>query len=509
MEKLLIEMIVQHAEEQPDKTALASKSEVLTYAALVRRIKTVALRLAELGIAKGDKVLLSAPTRNETVIAYLATQYIGAVTVFIDKNMPLSNISYIYREVGSNLFISSTEPDGSEGMRHIQLLNLCEDGDAAEIAYSRPEDDALAEMLYTSGSTGRPKGVVHTNGSVTALLRNTAKGTGVTRDDVILLPLPLNHSFALRVMRAYFYSGGTIVLQNGFTFIKIMEDNIENFGVTGVIMVPATIEKLYRQMGDGFSKTLGRLRYVEVGAGALTVRQRKVFAKALGQTTLFNTWGSSETGGVFFFNVSEYVDDDEALSALGYPIENVEVRIDESLVPPEDALFEGLGRICLKGSMIMDCYWNQPDVTADALRGEWIVTGDLGYRDARGMIHMVGRSDDMINVGGEKVAPIEVENAAIGGIRECACVGVPDEEGILGEVPAFFYVPDSDEVNEQSLKRSFSENLERYKVPVLYIRMDALPRNAMGKIRRGDLKKHFREYRDGKITEKAFDSSFE
>ena len=163
---------------------------------------------------------------------------------------------------------------------------------------------------------------------------------------VLLLPLPLNHSFALRVLRAVLYSGATLVLQNGFTFAKEVENNIEAYHCTGMACVPTSYEVMKSQMQDMLVPVLSKLSFMEFGAG----------------------------------------------------------------------------------------YWNNPVTTAETLVDGWLVTGDMAYMDEDGNVYMLGRADDIINVGGEKVSPIEVENIACQYefVKECACIGVADPEGVTG-----------------------------------------------------------------------------
>lgn len=244
----------------------------------------------------------------------------------------------------------------------------------------------------------------------------------------------------MRVLRTILYIGAAIVIQNGFSFPKELISNIETYHYSGFVSVPASQERLYRQMGSKFAETLGSLRYMEIGAGSLSYDMKKKLVRLLPNTRIINTWGSTETGGAIFLNVSEHLD---KLTSLGRPVDGVKVKVIDSEGNEIRATdINTAGRMALQGEMQMAGYFRLPEATADTLVDGWLYTNDMVYTDDDGYVYMLGRADDIINVGGEKVSPIEVENIAAeyGQIQECACIGVTDPEGILGQVPILYYV---------------------------------------------------------------------
>ena len=292
-------------------------------------------------------------------------------------------------------------------------------------------------------------------------------------------------------MRAAFWQGCTVVLQNGFTFARDMEKNIRELGCTGMVIVPASFELTRSQMQGKFSEIVGQLRYIEVGAGSLSVRQRKDFTKLLPNTKLNNTWGSSETGGALFTNVNLVSEDPVKVAAIGKPLGCLEIK---ALGPDGQALehtdMEHPGRLALKGDMVMSGYWNRPEATADALRDGWLVTNDLVYMDEEQYVYMLGRADDIINVGGEKVSPIEVENIAseYPAMKECACIGVSDPNEVLGQIPVLFVVKDAG-YSEDDLKVFLAAHMERFKIPQEFVSVPELPRNRMKKLDRKEMRR--------------------
>ncbi len=309
----------------------------------------------------------------------------------------------------------------------------------------------------------------------------------------IVYELPLNHSFGMRVLRSTLFLGATVVLQNGFTFAKEIETNIEQHHCTAMVCVPASIEVIYRQMQDRFSPVIGQLRYIEFSAGSVSVDMKKKLLAILPDTQLFNTWGSTETGGAVFFDITNHPD---KLASIGKPLEGIEVKAvdpDGNVVAARD--MDTAGRMLLRGEMRMEGYWNAPELTAETIRDDWLYTNDLIYLDSDGFIFMLGRADDIINVGGEKVSPVEVENIAqeYDGIRECACVGVDDPEGIVGQVPVLYAVAENGMLEEDALLKYLAGRMEKYKLPQELIQVDELPRNKMQKLDRKALQRMYAE----------------
>ena len=494
----LAEAVLAHAASQPDKTAVFFKKQAVTYGALAERMKTAALIMRdEYGVKRGDRVMMSAISKPEYIVVLLAVQYLGAISVPVDKSSLGESLVQLYKYVTPVLLISDTAT-GDEELKKVSfhdfyqnVIDRAESGAADSLEYTRPDMHDIAEIIFTTGTTGTPKGAMLSYNAVWHISDNTIKGTGRTADDIELIPLPVNHSFGMRVLRAMLYLGGTIVLQNGFMFIKETRSNIENFGCTGISIVAASLEMLYRSFGDQFTEVFGKLRRIEVGASSLSVAMKKTVITILPDVTLLNVWGSSETGGAIFLNATEHPD---RLETLGYPADGIEIRFigpDGKEVPGDSP--ETCGRMVLRGEMQMSGYYGRQDLTDEALIDGCLYTNDLAYRLPDGFVCMLGRADDIINVGGEKVSPVEVENTAgaFSQIRECACISGSDKEGIYEQVPVLFLVPDACGFDEGELKHFLSSRLEQYKIPKYFVEVDELPRNRMLKVDRKELKKRW------------------
>lgn len=496
----LVEQVLSYGRTMPDKAAVCFKDTVVTYGRLSVQIQGIAAQLHTMGIKPDDRVMLSAVSKPEYIAALLGIQYLGAVAVPVDKSAKTGNIEELWESSQARLLLV----DGKKLSDKILVASLKKIYEDAERMYTqaavtdvpaveRPKERQLCEILFTTGTTGRPKGVMLSYRCIYASMLNTWHGIGMLPSDVVLNPLPLNHSFGMRVLRATLFIGATCILQNGFTFAKEIENNIRKFSCTAMVSVPASMELIHRQMQDKFAAVMGGLRYLEFGAGSVSVDLKKKLLKELPDTRLFNTWGSTETGGALFLDITAHPD---KLASIGKPIDGVELKTVDQEGRQTDAVdINTAGRMVLRGAMQMEGYWGAEDLTKQTIIDGWLYTGDMVYRDADGYVYMLGRADDIINVGGEKVSPIEVENTAqeYEGIRECACIGASDPEGILGEIPVLFVVPEKETVDDAALTRFLSEHMEKYKIPQKFVLLDHLPRNNMKKLDRKALQRMYDE----------------
>ena len=503
MTATLFQRIREHAEKEPEKVAIAFKEDSLTYAQLVKKSSEIGAWLNEQGIKAGDRICFSAVSRPETVATYLGCQCIGAVSVFLDKSAIPENMSKIYQASEAKLLL--TDKPMKEFGKDCNIFSLrkvysISNGSCDPVTVS--END-LSEILFTSGTTGIPKGVMLSYKAVYNILLNTVEGCGYNEKTIMLLPLPLNHSFALRVLRAILYTGGTTILQNGFTFAKEVENNIETFHCNSIAVVPTSYEVMKNQMQDAFKRVLSNLTSFEFGAGSLSISQRKDITALFPDAKIWNVWGSSESGGAIFCNVTEVSKNEKIIGSLGKPLQGkIEAAFLSEDAPLHDKTINGHlsdwflkttdaahpGRMALRGDMQMSGYWKDANNTISTLIDGWLITGDMAYQDGSGNIFMLGRADDIINMGGEKVSPLEIENIAgqYEQIRDCACIGAADD--LLGQIPVLFVVTGMG-YDETDFQKWLSTKIERTKLPQKILRIDSIPRNRMQKINRKELHK--------------------
>lgn len=486
---VLYRIIQEKAQIVPDKTAITDRKASVTYGSLWKRICSAADILCRNGMKKGDKVVISADSSVDFAVIFIAVQAAGGISIPIDRSLRGEKAEALLKTADADIFISLSRKknignDKVKVLTYADITNeITENIDSMDTVM--PSADDTAEVIFTTGTTGKPKGAVHTYGSISANIQMTYDGVGIRNDDVILIPIALSHSYGLRVFRSALYAGAEVVLQNGALFFDELERNIKKNHCTGLAYITVGIEMMLSQLGE--EKTadiLGGLRYMEFSAGALPLNMRQRLCGLLKNTDILNTWGSTETGGALFINVSK----DENTASAGRTINGAEAAVTDA--EGHISRSKGIsGRLALKGDMLMSGYIGAPELTEAAFLDGWLLTGDIVRINDEGYVFFEGRADDIINCGGEKFSPSEIEHTALsfGDIEEAVCVGVRDD--MFGEVPIIYIKPaEGRTVAADELKKHMSQKLEHMKLPRDIIITDDIPHNSMGKVERKKLK---------------------
>jgi long-chain acyl-CoA synthetase len=332
-------------------------------------------------------------------------------------------------------------------------------------------------MLYTTGTTGTPKGVMLTHANLVFAGETSAKLRGMTPTDTVYGALPMTHVFGLASMlMAATSAGATIRLEARFAAAKLYAALTS--GVTILPAVPQMHALLMQYVSEQGLTTLagGPLRYVSSGAAPLDpVWKRK--AEALYGIALQNGYGMTETSAGVCTTLSKLGDPD---ISVGPPLKGVEIKIDESATAGND----GTGEVLTRGPHIMLGYFRNPDATAAALDADgWMHTGDLGKIDGNGLLHILGRSKELIIKGGFNVYPPEVEAALNDhpAVVQSAVIGRKTSTGDE-EILAFVQIPEPDAVTADALKTFIHSRLSPYKRPSQIITAASLPAAPTGKL---------------------------
>jgi acyl-CoA synthetase (AMP-forming)/AMP-acid ligase II len=347
----------------------------------------------------------------------------------------------------------------------------------------------LATIIYTSGSTGEPKGVMSAHYNVVAAATSIATYLENVEDDIILSALPLSFDYGLYQILMGFRFGGTVVLEKSFVYpYKVLEQLIQE-KATGFPIVP-TMLALLLQMEDVGKFDFSSLRYISNTAAALPVAHIKKLRALFPHVDIYSMYGLTECKRVSYLPPKDI---DRRPGSVGIPMPNEEVFIvdknGEELGPGE------IGELVVRGSNVMQGYWNAPAETARRFRpgkyrGEaMLYTGDLFKKDEDGFLYFVARKDDMIKTKGERVSPKEIENTLceLEGVAEAAVIGVPDD--IFGQaVKAFIVTKNNIEITEKTVMNHCLKNLEPFMVPKYLEFWDSLPKSPSGKIDKKQLK---------------------
>ena len=472
------------ADERPDHPAVAGGERTLSYGQLWRAATVGARLLRGAGVRPGDRVLLGAASAPDFVIAYLSTHLTRAAAVPITPKLSPEQLRTVVELIQPTAFCES--PGQRTGDVACPTIALAEftagDRAVAPGTATLPALEDVGDILLTSGTTGLPKGTLLTHGNIAAAARNINTFVGNDASDTEVLALPLNHSFGLGRMRCQLFAGGTLVLVAGFMFPNRLFEALEAWRATGFSFVPGAWALLRRLTGTGLARFADRLRYIETGSAPMPLDDKRLLADLFPRTRVCMFYGLTEASRSAFI---EFHESPDRLESIGRASPNVHLAVaDEAgaLLAPGD-----VGTIVVRGEHVSPGYW-----TADgaALRPEgWLNTGDVGQIDVDGYVQLLGRAGDIINVGGHKVAPVEVEEVLAGhpAVREAACVGVPDPQGLVGcRVKAFLVRAraQTDPPSVDEIERFVRVRLEPHKIPVAYEWIDEIPKNELGKPRR-------------------------
>ncbi|HTF90343.1 MAG TPA: class I adenylate-forming enzyme family protein [Planctomycetota bacterium] len=482
----LVEELRRRALLQPERAALVAGEARVSYGELWTRVLAAADEFAHSGVRTGDRVLLAGLSLPEFAYGYYAAHLLGAVAVPFDPFSPTSRREEL---------IARTQPKlvfGAKAEAHPELGRIRELKELGALpqtgfAHEPPAPELLADLIFTTGTTGRPKGVRLTQENIAVAANHINAVIRCREGDAEVLPLPLYAAFGLGRMRCGLLGGRTIVLIDGFRLPGEIFGAIQKHDAVGLAGVPAGFAVLLRSGTRGLGSLAGQLKYIEIGSAPMPMEHKQALMEFLPKTDLWMHYGLTEAARSGFIEFHRHRDHLESVG-LAAPGVRMSIRAEDgSECRPGE-----LGTLWIGGRHISSGYWDDPSATAAAFVDGWVSTGDLARIDADGFIYLSGRMDDMIKVGGFNVSPEEVERVLSEhpGIRECACVGVPDPRKIAGHVVGAFLVAASGgpTISFDELSQWVAARLESYKVPVQYTWLETLPRTTSGKLLRRTLR---------------------
>ena len=476
------EQVLQNSKRFPEKPALIAGETVVTYRELWDRcLRTASVLYSWLSLKKGDRVIIAAAGNIEFVYTYFGVHIAGGICVPIDPDTNQTRFDYIY---------SSTKPVAVLGTLYNADINPVSFKDVTTgsepVEYIPARMDEVADVLFTTGTTGAPKGVALSYANIAAAARNINEFIGNTANDVELLALPVSHSFGLGRVKCVLAKGGTLVMLGTFASMKKFFGNMEKFHCTGFGMVPASWGYIKKMSGRKIGQFADQLKYIEIGSSFMPKEDKELLMELLPNTRICMHYGSTEASRSAFMEFHDCKDD---LMTAGHASPNCDIKI----FSPEgrELPYGEEGEVCVKGEHVTCSYWNEsPERFAHDFYGEYFRTGDCGVQDERGYIYLRSRIKEMINVGGKKVSPMEVEDVlnTIPGIRESACVAMHDPDGVMGELVKAFIVCSDDSLTDAAIIEALRPKLEVYKLPAAIERISEIPKTASGKVQRLKLK---------------------
>jgi acyl-CoA synthetase (AMP-forming)/AMP-acid ligase II len=478
----------------PDRPAVICEQRTLSFRAVDERANRLASCFRQWGLNAGDRVALFAKNEAEFLEIQVASMRTGVVLVPMNFRLALPEVEYIVSDATPKVFIGGSEfAEISQQVEAERHLVLGDDYEAALNSASPANDpyplisgEAPSLILYTSGTTGRPKGALLSNNALLERVNTNLFEYWVKPEDIFLQCLPLFH-IASNVTSSYAYVGATNVLLKDFDPAVVLE-LITQHRISSTLLVPTMINALihHRDMHD---TDLSHLHTVIYGASPIppTVLQGAISALGCGFVQAF---GMTETSACTVLRREDHdpVNSPELLPSAGRPAVGMQVRVVDEM--DRDLASGEVGEVVCRGRALMDGYWNAEEATAEAMRGGWMHTGDMGYCDANGYLFITDRKKDMIVSGGENIYPREVEDVLFEhpGVLEAAVIGVPDDR--WGERVHAALVPEAGvELDVAEVLTFARARLAGYKVPKSAEVMSDLPKNVTGKVLKTELRK--------------------
>jgi acyl-CoA synthetase (AMP-forming)/AMP-acid ligase II len=509
---LLHEIVTAAAAAAPERTALVVDDEVTTFAELDERVAALAAAIRE-HAGVGDRIVFVGDNGPEWIDAYYGVSRAGCRLGFVNHRLgpvPLraaierlrpavliadrTRLDLLEKAAGPPLaptVVVLDEPKVEAGER--SYADLLEAGRSAPRSAPRPEADVMADdvawLIATSGTSGTPKVVQLTHRNLLAAVRNTAAVRSIGPDDAFLTPFPLCHVAGYNVL-LFHHAARPVVVARRFTPAGVLEQ-IDRHEVTTVSLAPTMIHGIVEHLGAAGGEVPASLRAITYGSSGIAPSLLADADEVLG-ADLHQGYGMTELGGnAVFLGPEEHrrglAGEPDLLTRAGRPGPLVEVRLlddDGAEVPPGER-----GEVAVRGEQVTPGYWEAPEANAEAFEGGWLRTGDVGCFDDEGLLSIVDRKKDIIVSGGENVSSRAVEHALVAhtDVAEAAVVGAPDER--WGElVCAFVVARPGAEITEDEVLAFGREVVGGFQQPRRALVVDALPRNATGKVLKHELR---------------------
>ena len=472
--------------------------EDISYKAFFANAERMAKALVASGVKPGDRVAVQVPKTQAMLELYVGTVLAGAVFLPLNTAYTAAEITYFLTDAEPRIFVcdpnckdelSAVAKDA--GVAEVLTIGADENGslperrDAAAPGFTpspRGPDD-LAAILYTSGTTGRSKGAMLTHRALASNAQTLKDSWHFSADDVLIHALPIFHTHGLFVA-----TNITLLAGSSCIFMsKFDADDILGYmpDATVLMGVPTFYVRLLET--EGLGKASVNMRLFVSGSAPLLAETHDRWRDVTGHAIL-ERYGMTETN----MNTSNPYDGDRRAGTVGFPLPGVEVIVTD---PATGApLPQGeIGVLEVRGPNVFAGYWKMPDKTAEELRDNgFFITGDLGRIDADGYVHIVGRGKDLIISGGYNIYPKEIELVIddLPGVVESAVIGVPHKD--FGEaVVAVIVAQDGVEISAKDVSNMIKDNLARFKQPKSIEFVQALPRNAMGKVQKNVLREAY------------------
>ena len=466
--KSICEEIKINSEKYPSKTAVVYNDVAISYGDFYKKALCFAGNLKKCNLKKGNRVVLESNNLICYFAAFLGCQLAGCTVVPIEENISIYKLQDILKATKPTLIFMKNNGEAYE-----KFFEPCEN-----TSFRAPKDENIASIIATTGTTGDSVLVVHNNKSEAATVENLIWGIDLNEDDVVFSHLPCYLAVGIRRFFAGLAVGATVVLNDGELEENEIVRSINEYGVNHICLGNSNLKVLLDSSNYLLKEAMEKVESVESLSGPLTGVNIRDFHRNYPHTTLYNVYGTTESGCLLINNTK----DNPLEGCLGKPACNSQVfLVDENGEKVEK--FGVYGHIAVKGNTNMTGYYRKKILTERVMPDDYIVINDIAYFDSDGYFYFVGRVGDIIDVRGNKIIPAEIEKIAkaFSGIKDCALVSSEGHREI--PVPVLFVSVEKG-FDLKHFEDYLKKNLEMYKIPEKIIQIEKIPRTPTGKILR-------------------------
>ena len=467
VKETILSKIHYYAEKTPDKVCLieAVSDKHITYSSFWSKILKYAVK-----VQPNKRYILQTRQTIEHLVAFYGIQAAGGIAIPVEATASKERLSEL-----ANQF-------------EAEILPVEYQLGEKEIKFIPPDVEKTACIICTTGTTGKSKGVMSSFRCRFCGADNVRYSYNITPNDTALIPQVLSHSGGLRRLEAMLVSGATAVIMGAAMFFGNVFGAVKKYHCNILQFVPAQIAQILNKAEKLLLEIAPQIRIISVGSAVIPEHDKEALRKLLPNVQLFNDFGSTEAVGSAYFEWSAYPPKPNCVG-----IESLHSKIvflDDNGNVMENSSKNNPGIIATEGGTLMSGYLNAPELTDEVMKEGRVLSADLGYRGEDGMIYILGRRDDIIVSGANKISPVEVEDAVlqIPDVKECACIAKPDS--VMGQMPALFIVWKNNARPAYEVTEILNKELDKFKVPRsenIYT-INALPRTAgTGKVIKREL----------------------
>jgi long-chain acyl-CoA synthetase len=518
--RLVHNYLIESAQRYPEKTAVICDKKQLSYAEFVQRICRLSSMLVETGLQRGDRAMILLADKSDFLLAYHAVMKGGGIAVPLSGGASLPLVEQIAHECTPFILITSRqglvdlpllrdklgckflvienasyatqrESFGGPTRANTNVVLFDAEGLSGGDGHGKPiplgEDDGAA-ILFSSEATGRKKGVLLSHRNLVKAALNVNQFMRIDQSIREFVGAPLTHSFGLGRSRCVHFVGGTMVVSNGPLSPMTLVESVLRNQCNAISAVPSRFGMFFGRLESLLRRIGLQIRLIELGSGFMPLDHKLKMLEIFPNADIFMHYGMAEASRSTLLDLRK---EQRKLHTAGRALRDVALMIGDDLGKSVGHL--EMGEILVRGEHVAACYWNNVELNAKSYTADgWFKTGDYGFVDDEGYLHVLGRKDEMIDMGDVKVSPMEVEEEIHKLYPDCeiCVVGIPDPAGIAGDIPVLCYVANERiTITPSALSRALSPCLDQYKIPRVVYRVENLPKTESKKMVRQELRK--------------------